>query len=290
MKVILFLILTHFIADFVLQSDRLVTRKNQFYLENQKKISINNPILEHGIIVFTVMQILHLFYKEWYSVLAMTALITLGHLLLDHLKLEYQRKSSRHRFVEFLADQIAHLGIIYLVSSWFVIIYESKYIKIFGNYATSSNQGKWWIPDITSSILGVLIVIIFFSYISGHIISFMLENLRVVKSESETIDGLVVDAVDHLETNVEEIPEKTRHLNEKEMKIGIKIGIIERILVIIFVVVGQYAAMGLILAGKSLARYEELKDKAFSEYYLYGTLISFLFGIVGGLIIKVVIL
>lgn len=36
----------------------------------------------------------------------------------------------------------------------------------------------------------------------------------------------------------------------------------------LFVAAGQFGALGLILAGKSLARFEDLKDKEFAEYYL----------------------
>jgi hypothetical protein len=37
----------------------------------------------------------------------------------------------------------------------------------------------------------------------------------------------------------------------------------------------QYAAMGLVLTAKSIARYDKItKDEKFAEYYLLGTLLS----------------
>ena len=51
------------------------------------------------------------------------------------------------------------------------------------------------------------------------------------------------------------------------------IGTIERI--IIFISIGQYSAIGLVLTAKSIARYDRIsKEKDFAEYYLLGTLIS----------------
>ena len=53
------------------------------------------------------------------------------------------------------------------------------------------------------------------------------------------------------------------------------IGILERIIILIFISLGQYAAIGLVLTAKSIARYDKIsKDPTFAEYYLMGTLLS----------------
>ena len=55
------------------------------------------------------------------------------------------------------------------------------------------------------------------------------------------------------------------------------IGTIERIIMIILISMNQYSALGLVLTAKSIARYERIsKDEGFAEYYLLGTLMSFL--------------
>jgi len=48
--------------------------------------------------------------------------------------------------------------------------------------------------------------------------------------------------------------------------------------------VGAYEAVGLVLAAKFIARFEQLKDRKFAEYYLAGTLASLSFGILMGLL------
>ncbi len=55
---------------------------------------------------------------------------------------------------------------------------------------------------------------------------------------------------------------------------GKLIGIVERLLSLVFVLLGQYEAVGFIIAAKSLLRFAE-GDKAKSEYVLVGTLLSF---------------
>lgn len=58
-------------------------------------------------------------------------------------------------------------------------------------------------------------------------------------------------------------------------KVGRRIGTIERLIMLMFVALNQYAAMGLVLTAKSIARYEKIaKDERFAEYYLLGTLLS----------------
>jgi len=70
---------------------------------------------------------------------------------------------------------------------------------------------------------------------------------------------------------------------------GMVIGIIERVLVLTFVLVNQYTAITIIFAAKSIARFNELKDRKTAEYYLIGTLISITFATIIGITIRVVL-
>jgi len=71
----------------------------------------------------------------------------------------------------------------------------------------------------------------------------------------------------------EEDPEEINKNNDK--KTGAFIGLLERIIILIFLSIGQYSAIGLVLTAKSVARYDKIsKDKNFAEYYLLGTLLS----------------
>ncbi|MDI6840204.1 MAG: hypothetical protein QMD71_05080 [bacterium] len=51
----------------------------------------------------------------------------------------------------------------------------------------------------------------------------------------------------------------------------------------------QYAAIGLVLTAKSIARFDALKDRNVAEYYLIGTLCSISITVFVGMILKFVL-
>jgi hypothetical protein len=57
-------------------------------------------------------------------------------------------------------------------------------------------------------------------------------------------------------------------------RIGEAIGALERLLIVVLVLSGAEAAIGFVIAAKTLARFRQLDDRAFAEYYLLGTLAS----------------
>jgi len=67
-------------------------------------------------------------------------------------------------------------------------------------------------------------------------------------------------------------------------RIGATIGVLERLLVVTFVLVGMEAAIGFVIAAKTLARFKQLDDRGFAEYYLLGTLASVLVALATGLL------
>ena len=69
---------------------------------------------------------------------------------------------------------------------------------------------------------------------------------------------------------------------------GKYIGILERLLVFTFVVLGHWEAIGFLVAAKSVFRFGDLKDsgnRKLTEYILIGTLLSFGIAIVTGMIV-----
>jgi hypothetical protein len=65
------------------------------------------------------------------------------------------------------------------------------------------------------------------------------------------------------------------------------IGIIERIIILVFVLYSQYSAIGLLIAAKGIIRFNE-KDRPEikTEYLVIGTLMSIGLAVVTGLVIK----
>ena len=56
---------------------------------------------------------------------------------------------------------------------------------------------------------------------------------------------------------------------------GAVVGVLERLIMGIFVLMGQFAAIGLIFTAKSVARYNKISEnQSCAEYYLIGSLFS----------------
>ena len=68
-----------------------------------------------------------------------------------------------------------------------------------------------------------------------------------------------------------------------EISRGRAIGALERALALTLVLLGEYTAIGWIIAAKSLARFRALEDREFAEYFLIGTLASLLLALGAGI-------
>ncbi len=69
------------------------------------------------------------------------------------------------------------------------------------------------------------------------------------------------------------------------------IGILERVLILIFITTGQFSAIGFLIAAKSVFRFNDAREEGNkkAEYFLLGTLVSFTLAIAVGLgILKII--
>ncbi len=65
------------------------------------------------------------------------------------------------------------------------------------------------------------------------------------------------------------------------------IGIVERIIILVFVLYGEYSAIGLLVAAKGIIRFSEKdRQEIKTEYLVIGTLMSIALAIITGLLIK----
>lgn len=81
-------------------------------------------------------------------------------------------------------------------------------------------------------------------------------------------------------------PKDKERGRKQDNNAGRFIGTIERIIMLIFLSIGQYSAIGLVLTAKSIARYDKIaKEPEFAEYYLLGTLLSTLAVVITSFII-----
>jgi len=74
-------------------------------------------------------------------------------------------------------------------------------------------------------------------------------------------------------------------------KAGHYIGVMERVLILIFLLLQQYAAIGLLITAKSILRFggNNSKERMETEYILAGTLLSFTLAVFTGIIVTLVL-
>lgn len=100
---------------------------------------------------------------------------------------------------------------------------------------------------------------------SNHVIALMLKGANLMPSSPALRD----------DPEIEEIDEPAR---------GRFIGYLERTIVFLLVLSGNVNAIGFVLVAKGIARFQQLDDRAFAEYFLIGTLMSIAMAAIIGIV------
>lgn len=234
----LLLLLGHVLGDFYLQTKGMAEKK-----EKSIKWVLLHCLCYCGTMILISLPIIS------YEIVLYVMIASILHLLIDILKYIYlsimAKKSNMTQVIErnmFFIDKVLHIISLILIAYWIlinnVVISECKLTEDF-----FSTVGISEVP-ILSWILALLII-----HKPANIA--IQKLLMVYKPENKDSDV------------------------KKDNNAGRFIGTIERIIMLIFLSIAQYSAIGLVLTAKSIARYDRIsKEKDFAEYYLLGTLIS----------------
>ena len=224
-------LLAHILGDFVFQPEKWVKDKEE---NKVKSIKLYFHIGIHTILLLGVLQFN--LQEYWLGFL----LIIISHYTVDVLKLYLQKKKTKRTW--FFIDQITHISILLLASSFYV------------NFSFSMEN------IITENNLLLLIFILLIVNVSSVIIKIIITQWN---------------------------PESKKENDDSLAKAGRYIGILERLFVFIFVITNHWEAIGFLLAAKSVFRFGDLtssKDRKLTEYILIGTLLSFGFAILLGVL------
>ncbi len=234
----LLLFLAHLIGDFYLQTDFIAEKK-----EKQFKWTIIHCLC-YGLTVLVIS--LPVFSRP---VALFGSLAALAHMFIDMIKYPYIfKKREKGKFTPllerniFYLDQLLHLASLILIAYLFAarghgLSLHAPAAHFLETVGVSASALLAWAAALTAAHKPVNIAIT--------------RLLTLYKSESEE-DALVEDK-----------------------RAGRFIGTLERVITLILISLKQYAAIGLVLTAKSIARYDRIaKDPVFSEYYLIGTLLS----------------
>ncbi|MBP1908388.1 DUF3307 domain-containing protein [Methanolobus bombayensis] len=170
---------------------------------------------------------------------------------------------------------------------WLFLIYTVSHIAIDGFKSTRQDNLKWFILDQFAHLLTIVLVwavIIGFENIISGIPFNQLNSTNtwiLILAYFIVIwpSGILIDKFTepwHHDKDGEE--------GEGLFNAGLWIGRLERFLLLTFVLLEQYQAIGLLVTAKSIFRFTT--DRKVSEYILIGTLLSFTIAVFVGIVVK----
>lgn len=287
---LLSLIIAHLIADFYLQTDSMVQDK----LKNIKKHIFHHLMVNTFVLSLT-------WYLNFQSV-PITAIIwpvvfiTGTHFIIDLFKIrlvdQYTNRENLNKLWFFVIDQVLHLLMILIALQLF---YNIPLVSVFDRFTELLIENGGEIGKL-NTVMFLTIILILGTTVSGHVIRILLGSLP---SQLLTFEGKYTFKNDLKETDYPKNSNGERGLSEQysymifnkhDLSRGKLIGYIERLLVILLTYYGSYPAIAFIVTAKSIARFKQIDDRDWAEYFLLGTLTSMFLGIVFGILLREVLI
>ncbi len=173
-------------------------------------------------------------------------------IMVTHYLIDIWKSSRDGETRYFVIDQILHISMLIIGWAWYIGL-EFDTIHQFW---TGMNNTTFWI--VLSSYLLVL-----------RPVGFYIEKLTSKWSEE-----------------LDDLQERFYGLNDA----GTWIGYLERFIILTFILIGQYSAIGFLITAKSIFRFTgkvtDERDRKHTEYILIGTLISFTLAILVGIVAR----
>ena len=223
-----------------------------FYLHGGKtaegeQSSIKN-VLIHCSAYSAVMAVILLCGFEWPGTLLLWPSLSLAHLTIDATELAILKTGRKTRVAKFMkkrgviAGQLLHLALIFVLWSLLAGNLAVRGFFLFQNSEFPKN------PIII--LLAMLIII---------------RPAGLIIGKGEIWD---------LGSRASAAPEAGRK------NAGRMIGYLERIIILLFIIYGQFGSIAFVITAKSVARFKEIEnDRSLAEYYLIGTLLSVSFAL-----------
>jgi hypothetical protein len=282
------LIIAHLLADFYLQTDEMVKGKQK---------TLRRHLVHHFFMTAIVLTGFWIIYFDFENILKNLlfplVLIVLSHLFIDFLKiklvdtLKMNNDENMKRLSFFVLDQILHLGIILLTCELFFHLEITSMQGVF-------QQGK----DLSfiNSVLFIIIIVVLATSVSGHMIKILLVSLpnQLLTFEGKYTFRNELKEAHVVNKNISEkrVSEEYNYttFSKHDLSRGKLIGYIERLLVLVLTFYSAFPAIGFIVAAKSIARFKQMDDRNWAEYFLLGTLTSMFLGITLGIVLKMVLM
>ena len=284
------LLLCHFLGDFYIQTKKMAKSKEDDY----KKTFVHSILYTIPyIIAFPIGAVCFRNMVSLESLFLIIAAASIAHLVVDLIKCNRVRayknasksplspeeiaKDGKRKTNLFIADQTCHILLLAFIA---LAVSNSKdYVAALSVLSSEQTQLLYLIL-LTVFLLvpaSILFQTLFKKYQPSEISQKMNETDMENNSQKRIETNTETNSQKMNETDTENKTEENEEIKENIKGAGEIIGYMERLLMAIFFCLGQYTAVGFIIAAKSIARYDKISKKgAFAEYYLIGTLYSVL--------------
>ena len=233
------LLAAHVVADFLIQFDWII--------KNKRRPGVF--LLHTGLVALTAVLALGAFAVKSPAPWVAVAIVTLSHAAIDAMKTygfkqDWLARRPRWKFVLFSLDQLGHALFILLAAA----IAQRAFMD--GYWVHLMPGGTGWLLRIFAFAAGFVIA----TRVGGFAIGIFMERFTLPELETKHGGGS----------------------EDQGLRAGgTWIGLLERALSFVFILAGQWAAIGFLLAAKSILRFQYARDRSHSEYVIIGTLASF---------------
>lgn len=288
-ELILSLVFGHFLADYIFQPKFINDMK-----ENANSERSTQGLLLHVLIHFITYFFILCIIGETQVHFLVIFSITFIHFIIDYLKVKLKNNSKFNLSVKtqstvYLLDQVLHvITIIIILNISDLISYDSKdIIAIINSFVFNLDTIKINLSLIDKiSIIGT--IVIFNTYFSAYLFEII---LRPFKPANNSFTEKKIESKRTLKTSdkekiseeylIEHIDIRNEYI-DSPTQAGKYIGMIERLLIMFLIAAQAYTAITFLVTVKALTRFKQFEDKCFAEYYLIGSLLSILFGVISG--------
>jgi uncharacterized membrane protein len=275
----------HLLGEFIFQSDQFIEqRKNKPIATLIKHVAIHALLMGMAslVIAFANPSVTSATLRSLGQAIF---LISISHYVIDYGKMKLSKKMNRvsSQALLFLIDQILHfLSIIFVLhyfttSEWSFMDNIQVFYGDFGIY---------------EKIAATICVFILATYGAGYFLGILLQNMAPNNELQEGIYRLS-DEKTEVKTKYESDGKKEteiitikteQYFHDSPAKIGQIIGMLERTLIVILMMIDLPQGLAFLAALKTLTRFKQFEHKQFAEYYLIGTLSSAMIGILLGIV------
>jgi hypothetical protein len=189
----------------------------------------------------------------------------------DRLDARFNLQHSSHALEWFIGKQLISGAV--LLAVWYVshpFTSFGWYTKLEEAVLAAAGFSK---PEVNEQRIAFLVIVAAYAFVIDG-------GTRIVRGILRKFPALYANVVQHLSTPAQ---------RDSEENVGEWIGVLERLITLTFVLTGSFTAVAFALTAQSIARFKELEDKNFAEYYLLGTSASLLVAMIAGMLVKILL-